>query len=77
MPDGATPIGSSGSGFLWEWNTAINYHPDLYLKFLTDALGRYEKICAIKTDNNLSAIQKQLKLAALSVEILQQMKPSH
>jgi hypothetical protein len=76
-PDGAAPIGSSGSGFAWEWKTAINYHPDLYYKFLTDALGRYEKICGIKTDASLSPTQRQLRLAALSIEIMQQMRPSH
>jgi len=75
-PDGVSPIGSSGSGFLWEWNTAPNYHPDLYYKFLTDSLMRYDKIQSIKTDTALSPVQRQLKLAALSVEIMQQMRPS-
>ncbi len=74
-PDGAAPIGSSGSGFAWEWKTATNYHADLYFKFLTEALGRYEKICSIKTDNRLSPTEKQVRLAALSVEIMQQMRP--
>jgi hypothetical protein len=76
LPDGSAPIGSSGSGFLWEWKTAPNYHPDLYRKFLIDSLTRYDKISAITTDSSLSAAQKQFKLAALSLEIMQQMRAS-
>ncbi|HEY9777795.1 MAG TPA: hypothetical protein V6C81_28805 [Planktothrix sp.] len=76
-PDGKAPIGSSGSGFLWEWKTATNYHPDLYLRFLTDSLDRYGRICQIKQDNSLSPVQKQFKLAALSFEIMAEMKQSN
>jgi hypothetical protein len=43
-PDGATPLGSSGSGFAWEWKTAANYHPDRYLAFLSHALNRFNQL---------------------------------
>jgi hypothetical protein len=46
-PDGAMPLGSSGSGFPWQWKTAANYHPDLYLGFLTSALNRFNQMSGV------------------------------
>jgi hypothetical protein len=43
-PDGAIPMGSSGSGFFWQWKTAANYHPDRYLEFLKDARNRFSQL---------------------------------
>jgi hypothetical protein len=73
-PDGSSAIGTSGSGFAWEWRTAANYHPDRYLVFLNQSLDRYSRICEVKANPNLNAVQKQLKIAGISLEIAQQAK---
>lgn len=52
-PDGAVPLGTSGSGFAWEWRTAPNYHPERYLGFLNDALNRFNRMCGVETTSQL------------------------
>lgn len=53
-PDGAKPLGSSGSGFAWEWRTAANYHPERYLAFLTGALNKFNQMDGAETKYQLN-----------------------
>ena len=48
-PDGAMPLGSSGSGFPWQWRTSANYHPERYLGFLNGALNKFNQIVGVET----------------------------
>jgi hypothetical protein len=47
-PDGTTPLGTSGSGYISEWHTSVCYDPTKYVGFLTGALQRYEQYKSIK-----------------------------
>ena len=69
-PTGKWFFGDSGSGHSYQADTAPNYHPDLYLKFLATCKDRYERALAIESDKTISETARKLKLAALQAEIL-------
>ena len=71
-PDGSLPLGSSGSGFKREWQTAINYHPDLYLGFLKDSLSRYNQICETRNDTSLNPMQKEMRMLSIYKDTYEQ-----
>jgi hypothetical protein len=69
-PTGKWFFGDSGSGHGHQAETAVNYHPDLFLKYLATCRERYQRALAIESDKALSEMQRKLKLAALQAEIL-------
>lgn len=71
-PDGKMPLGTSGSGYRWEWETSANYHPNLYLAFLRDSYTRFNKYLSVKDDPSLHPMQRKLKLLALWGEAMKQ-----
>lgn len=70
-PDGRFALGTSGCGHQWEADTAINYHPDKYLKFLEGSLDRHKRLRA--TDSEPDAATKAAALQELRGEILRQL----
>jgi hypothetical protein len=37
---GTRLLGESGSGFVWQWKSATNYHPDKFMAYLRKSLDR-------------------------------------
>mgnify|MGYP001581611203 CR=1 FL=1 len=72
-PDGQWVYGTSGSGYKWEWETAINYHPDKYLSYLDECLDRFRRIEAILADASLSELERKAGLLKVRGEILAQL----
>lgn len=72
-PDGQWVYGTSGSGYKWEWETAINYHPEKYVAYLDECLDRYRRAQAILADDTLSELERKAKLLKVRGEILAQL----
>ncbi|GEM_PF-2061491 len=71
-PSGASAFGTSGSGYRWEWDTAINYHGDRYLAFLEGSLDRCRRAARLQSDETLSDAERAAALARLKAEIVAQ-----
>jgi hypothetical protein len=52
--DGSMPLASSGAGFVWQWRTSANYHPDGYLAFLRQGLKRFQQLPGVASGNRRS-----------------------
>lgn len=76
-PAGKYPLGTSGSGHRNEAATAANYHPDLYLKFLTASKSRGQRLAAVQADKSLPWGEKLRRMTALRSEIIQQLKDAN
>lgn len=76
-PEGRCAFGTSGSGYLWEYESSINYRPDKYRKFLDESLARFQKAKAIAEDTALDAKARDAKLRELYLEILASLKEAN
>lgn len=71
-PSGEPAFGTSGSGYRWEWETAINYHPEKYLAFLEGSRERFREAVRIDADTTLGEAERAAALARLRAEIVAQ-----
>jgi hypothetical protein len=76
-PQGNYPLGTSGSGHRNEAATAANYHPELYLQFLTDSKNRGRRLAAVQEDTTLRWGEKMRRIGELRSEIIQQLKDAN
>jgi hypothetical protein len=76
-PDGKWPLGTSGSGHIWEYKTSINYNPDKYLQFVDECLDRFARAVALGSQTALDAKTREAKLAALQAEILRSIEDAN
>lgn len=76
-PNGKWPFGSSGSGYLADFGNAINYHPDMFAKYLDESLARWKRAVAIASDEALDEAARKAKLDALYSEILRSIKSAN
>jgi hypothetical protein len=51
-PDGVMSLGTSGSGYIYEWHTSVCYDPDKYLGFLNGSLQKYRDYQTIMAEPN-------------------------
>jgi len=68
-PEGKYPLGTSGSGYLSEYDTSINYHSDRFLKYLNEALDRYKRLSALAADTTLDAKTRAERTHEIQSEI--------
>lgn len=76
-PQGRFPLGTSGSGYLSEKDTSINYHPDKYLRFLTEVLDRDRRARSIAQDPGLTADIRAARSNELKMEILRSLQAAN
>jgi hypothetical protein len=69
-PKGRYPLGTSGSGYLGEYDKAINYHADKYLKFLDESLERASRARELETSTTLTPQERASKHKKLIEDIL-------
>jgi hypothetical protein len=69
-PKGNYPLGTSGSGYLGEYDTSINYHADKYQKFLDESLDRARRARELETSTTLTAQERASKHKKLTEDIL-------
>jgi hypothetical protein len=62
-PDGQTPLGTSGSGYISEWHTSICYNPDKYLGFLDGGLQKYQQY------RSIAEVQDPLQRGKLALQL--------
>ncbi len=73
-PKGLEPLGTSGSGYLAEWASATNYHADKFFDFLNASYARACRLAALSAETEMGNLERNLKLAALRSEVLQQIR---
>lgn len=71
-PKGKYPLGTSGSGYLGDYDEAINYHTDKYLQFLDGSLNRARRAHELEANMSLTAPERASKRQKLTEEILKQ-----
>jgi hypothetical protein len=76
-PKGKYPLGTSGSGYLGEYATAINYHTDKYLKFLAEFLDRARRARELETSTKLTRAERTAKHKELTEEILRSLQEAN
>ncbi|MBE7463258.1 MAG: hypothetical protein HS116_07125 [Planctomycetes bacterium] len=73
-PKGLEPLGTSGSGYLADWEIATNYHADKFFAFLNASFARACRLAALQAETEMSTLERNLKLAALRNEVLLQIR---
>lgn len=71
-PSGAYALGTTGSGHVYEYETAINYHPDRFLAFLKECKDRLARIQSIEQSTTATKLEKSKELSEIRNEILAQ-----
>lgn len=76
-PDGRCPLGTSGSGHRNEFASAANYHPEMYLSFLTASKSRADRLSSIMSDASLTGASRWRAMQTLRGEIIQQLRDAN
>ena len=76
-PKGKYPLGTSGSGYLGEYDTAINYHTDRYRRFLDESLERAVRARELETSTTLTPAERAARHKKLSEDILRQIREAN
>ena len=76
-PKGRYPLGTSGSGYLGEYDTAINYHADRYQKFLDESLERGRRAHELETSTTLTPTERATKHKQLTEDILRSIQEAN
>src|SRR5438132_70378 len=69
-PKGAYPLGTSGSGYLGEYDRAVNYHTDKYQRFLDESLDRGRRARELETSKTLTPEERAARHKKLVDDIL-------
>ena len=76
-PKGKYPLGTSGSGYLGDYDKAINYDADRYTKFLDQALGFAKRARELETSKALTADERAAKHKKLTEDVLKQIQDAN
>ena len=76
-PKGKYPLGTSGSGYLGDFDKAINYHSDKYQKFLDESLDRGRRAREIETDATLTTEERATRHRKLIGDILKSIQQAN
>ena len=74
---GRTPLGTTGCGHTWEWNTSINYLPGKFLSFLKESRTRNARLRKLLEKKNQDVATKAAGLHQLKEAILYQIQEAN